>query len=145
MCDLGCGLHFLFRTAAVVTDVVLDAADEECGLLTHQTVLSTEGVQIELFDVSAVEQNLARSRVVESEQQLNDSGLSAARVSDEGELPSFDFEGQVFEHQFLSLRILESHVLELNATVKIFDYCASVLFTDLFLIFALENVKDTCS
>ena len=127
MCDLGCGLHFLFRTAAVVTDVVLDATDEERRLLTHQTVLSTEGVQIELFDVSAVEQNLARSRVVESEQQLNDSGLSAARVSDEGELPSFDFEGQVFEHKFFSLWILKSHVLELNAAFEIFSDVTSLL------------------
>lgn len=59
-----------------VEDVVSDRIVEEKRFLLHKTEASSKGVQIVLFDVNSVDEDLAKLRIVESVDQLGDGALA---------------------------------------------------------------------
>lgn len=66
MCDLSCLLDQLLSAVGVVSDILSHRTHEESRLLTHQAYLLPQTVEIELFDVFVVDQNLTFLRVVEA-------------------------------------------------------------------------------
>lgn len=62
----------LLRALGIVLDVVSDSTNEECGLLADQADLFSECVDVEGFDVLAVDEDLTVLWLVESHEELGD-------------------------------------------------------------------------
>lgn len=56
----------------LVTDVLLDCAGEQDGLLGDNAEVASEVVQIVVLDVSAVDENRALVNLIKSQNQLKD-------------------------------------------------------------------------
>ena len=99
---LGGGLDLLAgddTRAVAVGDILLDGQVEEHRLLAHDAELSAQPVQVELFDVLAVERDRAARRIVEALDELRDRRLAAARAAHKGHaLAVLDVESQRLEN-----------------------------------------------
>src|SRR5690606_23482007 len=109
--DLGVG-----RVRTPVADVLARARAEQHGVLRHEAYAAPHVLGIGLRDVDAVDQNAARIRVVEAEQELKRRALARARRADERDrLAGLHLEREVVERRHLRpRRIAEADVLELD-------------------------------
>ena len=64
------------RVLLGVEDVVSDRIVEEKRFLLHKTKTGSKGVQIVLFNVNSVDENLTKLRVIESVNKLCDGTLA---------------------------------------------------------------------
>src|SRR5207247_4707995 len=79
-------------------DVPADGAREQHGLLHHYADLPSQGGQLDVAHVVAIDQHLATAHVVEARDQVGDGGLARAGGADEGDgLPGFDLEAHVLD------------------------------------------------
>ena len=98
-------------------EVVGDGSGEEEGLLGNDGELFSEPVDLEVFIVLTVEEDLTFGGVVEAEDEVGDSGFSGSGGADEGEgLPGFQGEGDVVDG-FGAVGVGEGDVFELDAAV----------------------------
>jgi hypothetical protein len=88
------------RPLAAVGDVLRHGAAQQQRLLQHHADLLPQGVEGELPDVQAVDEDGARVRVVQPRQELGDRALARAAVSDERHgLAGGDPEAHGFQRQ----------------------------------------------
>ena len=59
-----------------VEDIVSDRVVEQQGLLLHQSEAQSERVDVVLLDIDAVNQDVAKLRIVEPVDELGDGGLA---------------------------------------------------------------------
>uniref|UniRef100_A0A7S3CL08 Uncharacterized protein n=1 Tax=Strombidium rassoulzadegani TaxID=1082188 RepID=A0A7S3CL08_9SPIT len=105
---------------ASVGDVVEDGVIEEHAVLGHDGDVAPEVIELELGDVLAVDENLARLDVVESVQEPHDRALPRSRLPDDADLLArLDLEGQLVDDDGLLVLgqlgvVGEADVLELD-------------------------------
>ena len=75
-------------------------------VLEHHAELAAQLLRVVLADIEAVDQDLARVRVVEAAQQLDDRRLAGAVASDQRHrLPRLDGEGDVVQGRGVAVRV----------------------------------------
>ena len=92
-------------------DVVADREREVCVVLEEDGDRGAKIDEAKCADVVAVEEDLARGRVVEAHGELEDGALArAVRADDDAELPWEELEGNVLEGVLVRARVLERDV-----------------------------------
>jgi len=142
MGDLSRCLNIFLRTVAVISDILLDSAHKDRRLLTDQPVLLPQWVEFELFDISAIQQNLTRRWLIEPQKQLNNRWFATTRMSDECNFPFLYLEGKILKNNLLPLRVFKRNISKLNRSIEFLLMRASILSTEFLLIFRLNNIKN---
>ena len=100
-------------------DVVEDGAAEEERLLRHDGQLLAQRALRDVAHVVAVDEDLARLRVVEAGEQLDDCGLAGAGGADERDGPAGrDDQVDVVQHGLVRV-VAEGDVAELDLPVRV--------------------------
>ena len=116
-------VYFFIRCVQFsVTDIFLDRACEQVGILEHDAERMSQIRFFDLVDIDIVIADLAVRHIVETVDQVGDRSLARAGGSDEGQLlPRLCIQGQVMEHHMVR-RISECHVIEAHIA---FQLCVS--------------------
>ena len=97
------------------SDVLADRHREELRLLQDDGHLPAQSVQRIRADIAAIDEDLARRRIVEARQQREQCALARARRADNGQrLPTRHLEGDIRQHIFLLTRIAEGDMVQGN-------------------------------
>ena len=111
----GGGDDFLVAGAdAAVADVFHRVFGEDHCVLRHDADGAAQGMQIQILDVHAVEQDVAALRIVEAQHQLEQRGLAGAGRADDGDrFAGLDLERQAVQRCGIGpRRIVEIHVAQ---------------------------------
>jgi hypothetical protein len=116
---VGSGDHFLpGGVEAIVDDIFFDAVVEEHRFLADHSHAGSQVVDVVVFDVYAIDEDLPHVGVVEALQKLMNGRFAAARGTNEAYLlPSLDLEAEIFEDGLISGGVLESHISEDDVSV----------------------------
>ena len=76
-------------------------------------------MDVVVFNIDSINENFARQWEVKSLNQLQDSGFSASRCTDEGHFVALaDFQVKVIENMSISSLILEAQSFNLDTTLN---------------------------
>jgi hypothetical protein len=78
MGNVCCSLNRGLFTVTIVADIICNTAHKESRLLADQPKLTSQPIEIKLFDVLSVDKYLPFDWVVEPHQQLHDGRLATA-------------------------------------------------------------------
>ncbi len=119
----GCFSNFLVCCDAVVPYVLPKRAAKNSGLLTNHSKEATQVPYVVVFDVTTAQINYSFSRLVESQQKLNNGRFSTPRSSHKGcFLTKLKLKANVPKDEFLPIFVLEADIFEFNITNSSFLY-----------------------
>ena len=117
--DFGCFLPLFIGPAIVAkSDVLFDSTGEEKSFLRDKSNQGMKGLLFPVFDIHAINKDFAFGCIVNTSNQAGNCTLTTACPSDDSKgLSFFYLEGDMFEPVFLSIRITEGNILELEASL----------------------------
>lgn len=105
----------LFISSFIVKDVLLDGVVEECGLLVHESNLLSEVALIIVFQPYVIKQDPSAGRLIKALKELDDSRLTASRMTYDAYLFScFGLKTGISEDRLSFTLILKGDVVELD-------------------------------
>ena len=131
--NLGRILHFFQRGVLHAEgDIVPDGVVEQDGFLVHVADKLAQVVHAQVFHVDAVDEHLALLHVVVARYQVNQCGLSRARLSHDGNgLALLDDEVYIAQHPLFA--VAERHIAELYLVLERLDILRVLGFLDVVL------------
>ena len=100
-------------------NVFTHRAAEQQWILRNNADLATQGIQLDLGDVIAIDQDSTLTRLIQARQQLHQRALATAALADDAdEGPRLDLEVDILEHLRLSRTEAEGEALKPHITLQ---------------------------